>query len=201
VEEWKGFGLQKNSVIEKCQSEWILLIDADEEISEALSEEIKHVVSQKQSQFNVYKLRFLTLCFGKKIRHGGWSGFYRIRLFKNGSGKYNENQVHENFLTQETIGRISKDIYHYTYKDIEDYLVKFNQYTTHSARMYFERNKKKSAPMILLSAMFYFVKTYIFQLGILDGFEGYLLSKFGAMTILVKYAKLEELQKRRIDSH
>lgn len=201
VEKWKGIGHQKNSVIDKCHGEWILLIDADEEISTPLKEEIKKIVAMDTTPYNVYQLRFQTICFGRHIRHGGWSGFYRYRFFRKNSGRCNENQVHEKFVTSEKMGFINKDIYHYTYKDLASYIRKFNEYTSESAEMYLKRGKKKSAPMILLSAMYYFVKSYIFQLGILDGYYGYLLSKFGAMTILVKYAKLQELQKGRINSH
>ncbi|MFT4072482.1 MAG: glycosyltransferase family 2 protein [Dysgonamonadaceae bacterium] len=199
VEEWKGFGMQKNSVIEKCKGKWILLIDADEEISPALREEIRQITVQEQTPFNVYKLRFLTFCFGKGIKHGGWSGFFRVRLFRNGSGKYNDNRVHENFITTEAIGAIHKNINHYTYIDLGDYLQKFNHYTSQSAEMYYQRGKKKSFPMIILSAGFYFLKSYIWNLGFLDGYEGYLLSKLGALVVLIKYSKLRELNQRSVN--
>jgi glycosyltransferase involved in cell wall biosynthesis len=199
VEDWKGFGAQKNSVIEKCNGKWILLIDADEEISPSLKKEINEIIVQEHTPFNVYKLRFLTISFGKKIRHGGWSGFYRVRLFRKGMGKYNENQVHEKFVTSEKIGSIKKNIYHYTYRDLDDYLQKSNYYTTKSAGMYLLSGKEKAIFMVLLSSIFYFIKGYLFQLGILDGYEGYLLSKLGAIAVLVKYGKLRELKGRDVE--
>lgn len=196
VEEWKGFGEQKNSVIDKCQGKWILFIDADEEISPALKEEIKQIVSQGSTPYDVYKLRFRTYCFEKVIKHGGWSGFYRIRLFRKGSGRYNQNSVHEKFITSDPVGAIHENINHYTYSDFDEYLTKLNHYTSESAKTYNRQGKRKSIPMAILSANFYFFKSYVFQLGFLDGYYGYLLSKFGAMTVLMKYAKLRELQRR-----
>ncbi len=194
VETWKGFGLQKNSVIDKCSGKWILLIDADEEISPELRTEIKNVIAQEETPFEVYQLRFLSICFGKKIKHGGWSGFYRIRLFQNGAGRYDNKEVHEDFVSEKLIGKLKGEIFHYTYNDWNDYIEKFNSYTSKSAETMYKSGKQKPVFLIWLSSTFYFLKSYVFRLGFLDGYEGYLLSKFGAMTVLIKYVKLKALR-------
>jgi len=192
-EEWKGFGLQKNAVIEKCQGDWILLIDADEEISVPLKEKIKEIINRQNNPYKVYKLNFTTICFGKQIKYGGWSNFFRVRLFARGAGKYDNKTVHENFVTSEPIGMVKEKINHYTYSNLEDYFTKFNSYTTKQAWQYKQAAKKKNIMSIYFSSGFSFFKTFILQLGFLDGYEGYLLSKFGAMIVLVKYSKLREL--------
>ena len=76
TEAWKGFGPQKNSVIDKCSGEWILLIDADEELSESLVSKIKKIINGK-TDYNVYKINRSSVCFGKRIKHGGWSHYSR----------------------------------------------------------------------------------------------------------------------------
>ncbi|MDR1632113.1 MAG: glycosyltransferase family 2 protein [Dysgonamonadaceae bacterium] len=195
VEPWKGFGMQKNSVIDKCRGKWILLIDADEEVTPELKEHIRIITDSQTPQHEVYKIQFRSVCFGKEIKHGGWSGFYRIRLFRNGAGRYDNRQVHESFVTSASIGIIQKDIIHYTYENLEEYFEKFNSYTSKMAMQYREKAKKKSVVSIYLGAKFNFFKSYILQLGFLDGYEGYLLSKAGAMYMLVKYSKLRELNK------
>ncbi|MCD7971383.1 MAG: glycosyltransferase family 2 protein [Candidatus Azobacteroides sp.] len=197
VEKWKGFGPQKNSVIEKCQGKWILLIDADEVISPALEQRIREIVKAPASPYPVYKIRFSTICFGKEIKHGGWSNFYRVRLFINGAGKYDNRIVHETFLTTAKIGTIKEDIKHYTYKSLEEYFNKFNLYTSKLALQYHKRGKTKSAWNIFFSAKFKFYKAYLFKLGFLDGYEGYLLARISSMYILVKYSKLRELRSKR----
>jgi glycosyltransferase involved in cell wall biosynthesis len=195
VEPWKGFGMQKNSVIDKCRGKWILLIDADEEVTSELKEHIRNITENQITQHEVYKIRFQSVCFGKEIKRGGWSGFYRIRLFLNGAGRYDDRQVHEIFITSSSIWIIRKNITHYTYDNLEEYFEKFNRYTSEMAKQYHGKAKKKSVVSIYLDAKINFFKSYILQLGFLDGYEGYLLSKAGAMYTLVKYSKLRELNK------
>ena len=193
-EEWKGYGRQKNSVIDKCNGEWILLIDADEEISKELKNKIKIVINEEKSS-SVYKPNFTAVCFGKKIRYGGWSNHYRVRLFKKGIGKYNDREVHEKFITNEKPEILQEEIFHHTYEDLEDYFVKFNRYTTESAKQYKKQDKKKNFALFYLDSIFKFFKMYIFKAGFLDGYEGYLLAKLSSFYVFTKYAKLREKNK------
>lgn len=193
TEAWKGVGPQKNSVIDKCKGKWILLIDADEEITPQLKCAIQEIITAEVPQYEVYKIRFTTFCFGKKIKYGGWSSFYKVRLYLNGAGKCDNKQAHENFVTTKKIGVIKSAINHYTYANVEEYFNKFNTYTTLSA---FQTRKNKSALNIYWGALFIFIKEYILKLGFLDGFEGYLLAKLSMMYYLVKYSKLRELNRQ-----
>ena len=68
VEKWKGYGLQKNSVLEKCKGEWILLIDADEVISLKLKKKIKNIIDNRNNEYNVYKIKLRNICFKKEIK-------------------------------------------------------------------------------------------------------------------------------------
>jgi glycosyltransferase involved in cell wall biosynthesis len=194
MENWKGYGLQKNSVIEKCSEEWILLIDADEVISEKLKEKIKEVINKEKN--DLYEINFTSVCFGKKIKYGGWSGSYRIRLFKNGIGKYNKNVVHEEFIYNGKKEKIKEEIYHYSYEDLADYLSKFNRYTTEGAKEYQKRGKRAGYFGIILSPLFKFIRMYIIRLGFLDGIEGLILAILSANYTMVKYYKLLELERK-----
>lgn len=194
VEEWKGYGPQKNSVIDKCKEDWILLIDADEVISGKLREKILEIVNK--SSGDLYEINFTSVCFGKKIKHGGWSGSYRIRLFKNGIGKYNDNVVHEAFVTEGKMERLKEEIYHYSYEDLSDYLTKFNRYTTEGAKEYHKRGKKVNLFWLVLNPIFKFIRMYIFRLGFLDGVEGLLLAILSSNYTMVKYYKLLEINRR-----
>jgi hypothetical protein len=116
-------------------------------------------------------------------------------LFRNGAGRYDDKQVHENFITSSDVGTVKERIIHYTYGNLADYFDKFNFYTSKSAAQDYERGKNKSLAAIYFGAKFNFFKSYVLNLGFLDGYEGYLLSKAGAMYVLVKYFKLRELNK------
>ena len=195
VEKWKGFGPQKNSVIEKCSGEWILLIDADEVVSIELKKRIKEIISGENTH-DVYDINRCSVCFGKELKHGGWSNQYATRLWKNGVVKINDNLVHEKFICDSLKGKIKEKIYHYTYLTLSDYITRFDRYTTLGAEEYIKRGKKSSFFNIVINPFFKFIRMYIFRLGFLDGVEGLLIAIFSGMYTMTKYFKLREMEKQ-----
>ena len=194
-QKWLGYGPQRNMAIDLSSSDWVLNIDADEEISEELARKIKAI--KENSRAKVYKINFMSVCFGKKIKHGGWSNSYRIRLFKKDAGRFNENAVHEEFITKEEVSKLNEYIYHHSYSDLADYLRKFNKYTTLGAVEYHYKNKKAGIISIVLSPLYKFIRMYIFRLGFLDGIEGFVLAILSALYTMVKYYKLREIYKNK----
>lgn len=192
-QKWLGYGPQRNKSIDLATSEWVLNIDADEEISEELAKKIMDIKNGKISNIDVFKINFMSVCFGKKIKHGGWSNTYRIRLFKKDSGRFNENNVHEEFITSSQIGKINEYILHHSYSDLEDYFTKFNKYTTLGAIEYYKKNKKASFLSIVLSPIYKFIRMYFFRFGFLDGLEGFVLAITSSLYTMVKYYKLREI--------
>ena len=193
-QKWLGYGPQRNKAIDLANSEWVLNIDADEEISEELAKEIIKIKENK-TKFSVYKINFMSVCFSKKIKHGGWSNTYRIRLFKKSSGRFNENNVHEEFVTKEEIGKIKEYIYHHSYSDLADYFEKFNKYTTLGAIEYYKKKKRAGILSIVFSPIYKFLRMYILRLGFLDGLEGFILAITSSLYTMVKYYKLREIYK------
>ena len=96
--EFDGFSSQKNYLLDQCSGEFILLIDADEEISKNLAEEIES--EMKNPGAEIYEAPFISYCFGKPVHYGGWSGFSKIRLFRKGAVRFGEEKVHERFIFQ-----------------------------------------------------------------------------------------------------
>lgn len=196
VEPWKGYGLQRNSAIDKAQGEWILNIDADEEISPKLQKKILEIKKSVDDK-NVYTINFTSVCFNKKIKHGGWSNSYHIRLFKKSAGRFNENKVHESFETAEKIYTLKEDIYHHSYSSLEDYFTKFNRYTTEGALEYYKRGKRCNLFQLVVNPIFKFLRMYLIRLGFLDGKEGFLLACTSSLYTMVKYYKLHEIYKNK----
>ncbi|TDT70617.1 glycosyltransferase involved in cell wall biosynthesis [Hypnocyclicus thermotrophus] len=194
IEKWKGFGKQKNSVIEKCNNEWILIIDADEVVSEELANKIKTIIFNKNNEYDVYKINRCSICFGKEIKYGGWSNDYVVRLFKKGKAKLDDAIIHESFLTEEKIGKIKEKLYHYTYLSLEEYFNKFNSYTTKGAIKRKEKGKKASISTIIFNPFFKFFKMYILKLGFLDGFYGFILAMLAYIYNFVIQVKLYMLK-------
>ncbi len=193
-EDWKGFGPQKNSVIDKCQGEWILLIDADEELSPELTDKIKRI-TEGESKYDVYDINRCSVCFGKELKHGGWSNQYATRLWRRGQVRVSDSLVHEEFVTESEKGRIGEKIYHYSYLTMQDYFERFNKYTTLGAQEYYRRGKKVNSLQIVLNPIFKFIRMYIIRLGFLDGIEGFTIASTSAMYSMIKYFKLREMYK------
>ena len=194
IEDWKGFGPQKNSAIGKCSGEWILLIDADEVLSEELKEKIKEIVNGK-NKYEVYDINRCSVCFGKELKYGGWSNQYATRLWKRNSVRVSDNLVHEEFETSLVKGKIKEKIYHYTYLTLSDYITRFDRYTTLGAEEYIKRGKKSSFFNIVINPFFKFIRMYIFRFGFLDGIEGLIIALFSGMYTMTKYFKLKEMEK------
>nr|WP_321450060.1 glycosyltransferase family 2 protein [uncultured Carboxylicivirga sp.] len=188
TENWKGYGAQKNSVLDKCQGEWILLLDADEVVSNELSVEITKLISH--SSYDVYKIKRSAVCFNKKIKHGGFGDDYVIRLWKNGKVHLGEETVHEKYLTNSEVGTIKSTLWHHTYLTLEEYFTKFNKYTTLVANERLKKGKKPSIIKLYINPIFKFIKIYFIKLGFLDGFEGFLLAALASFYTFIKYSKL-----------
>ncbi len=196
-EDWKGFGPQKNSVIDKCSGDWVLLIDADEVVSPELSEKIKKIINS-DSKYSAFEINLCCICFGKELKHGGWSNDYHLRLWKKGTVSYNDNLVHEGFITVGKIGKIKEKIYHYTYLTLNYYFEKFNKYTTLAAQEYYKRNKKTGLVSIVIKPFFTFTKMYVLRRGFLDGIEGFVIASASALYTMAKYFKLREMYKNDV---
>ncbi|MGL5950216.1 MAG: glycosyltransferase family 2 protein [Cetobacterium sp.] len=196
-ESWKGFGPQKNSAIEKCKENWILLIDADEVISPELAHKIKEISSQQESRA-VYEINRCSVCFGKELKHGGWSNQYATRLWRKGDVTVNNNLVHENYITEKPLEKIREKIYHYSYLTMEDYFNKFNKYTTLGALEYYNRGRKPGIFQLTLNPLFKFIRMYILRFGFLDGIEGFAIASASGMYSMVKYFKLREIYRNGV---
>lgn len=199
IEDWKGYGEQKNSAIEKCNGDWILLLDADEVVSSKLKKEIKITISRKRTK-DVYKIKRKSIVFRKKINFGGWQDFV-IRLWKKGSVKIQDQEVHEVYevFPNKSVGCLKNEILHYTYYNIKEYINKLNRYTTESS-IEMLKNKKNFPSIfnIYLKTLFRFFKIYLFKFGFLDGYEGYLLAKYSSIYTMTKYTKYRELYYKTI---
>lgn len=196
-QKWLGYGRQRNVAIENCSGRWILAVDADEELSPELRDRIKNIIESDDTSKKVFEINRLSVCFGKKIKYGGWGTSYAVRLFLKGAGKFNDNTVHESFVTDEMIYKIKEDIYHHSYLTLEDYFSKFNRYTTEGALEYYKKGKKASIFQIVFNPLYKFIRMYIFRLGFLDGVEGFLLASTSSLYSMVKYFKLREIYRNK----
>ena len=193
--EWEGYGPAKKEAVGKASGKWIISLDADEELSPALAKEIEATILA-DTPFSGYFIKRKTNFLGHWIYHCGWYPDYILRLFKKEAGNFNDSVVHEKVVIDGKIGYLKSEIFHYSYNSIEQYFEKSEIYTTMGAKQAFESGRKASWYHIALKPPVSFIKHYFIKLGFLDGLEGFIISAFSAMAVMVKYSKLRQMNKR-----
>lgn len=194
--DWKGYGAAKQEGVEKATGEWIISIDADEQIPSTLAQEIKNRIESSNGIAGFYVKR-KTNFLGRWILHCGWYPDYVLRLFQKNKGRFDNAYIHEKVVTDGDVGYLSGELLHFSYPDLESYLTKFNSYTTMGAEEAHKQGRKAGWFDILIRPPVSFIKHYIANQGFRDGIEGFILSSLSATAVLVKYAKLRTMQKRR----
>ena len=193
--EWTGFGPAKQTVSEQAEGEWVLSLDADEEVTDKLAEEIKAAVSSDRGVAG-YSIRRRTLFLGRWMYHGGWYPDWVTRLYRRECGRISGNAVHEGIAVDGPIARFNNDLLHYSYPTLEIYLQKLNRYTALAAQEALDRGQHASGWKIVANPCAKFIKQYVLRAGFLDGIEGFVLAVLSAGYVMIKYTKLWHLQRR-----
>lgn len=187
---------QKNYAVQQATFDHILSLDADEVLSDQLKESI--MKAKHEWQFDGWFMNRLTSYCGKWIRHSGWYPDRKIRLFDRRKAKWSGIRIHEKIQMSRdaSVGYLKGDLLHYTYHSISEHARQADKYTNITAEVAFAQNKKSGLFKILFSAFFKFFKDYIFKLGFLDGYYGYVVCRISAHATFLKYIKLKELNDR-----
>ena len=199
VEEWKGFAAQKNSAIDKAAGEWILSLDADEELEYQLATEIHDLLSTKEcagaASIAGYWIPRKNEFLGRWIKHGGFWPDPKLRLFKRGTARFEDRLVHEDVkLIEGTARHLENALLHHSYPTIADYLDHMNRYSSLGAEMVVAKGRVRfGAFNIVARPLATFIYNYFFRLGFLDGREGLLLHLYHAVYVSWKYSKAWEL--------
>ena len=205
VEEWKGFAAQKNSAIEKAAGEWVLSLDADEEASSHLADVIGKELREgrgDEQKLSGYWLPRRNFFLGRWIRHGGFYPDRKLRLFRRGSGKFEERPVHETvcvdgktFVLDRHYEIPSPDLIHHAYPTLEIYLEHMRRYADLGAEMLKDEPRWRLWLNRWFNPPLTFFYNYVVRLGFLDGSEGFLLHWNHRRYVGWKYAKALELSR------
>jgi glycosyltransferase involved in cell wall biosynthesis len=222
VEAWKGYAAQKNSAIEKAGGDWILSLDADEELTPELrraislallflkqktlpnpeGEWLHNVVGIRDPEGTVgFRMRRRNFFLQKPLRWGGYFPDSKLRLVRRGVAQFEPRLVHEDIATPTgSIGEIWSSVLHHSYPTLSDYIEHMNRYSSLGAEMVVAKGRPGfSVINIVLRPIATFIYNYFFRLGFLDGREGLLLHLYHAVYVSWKYAKAWELS-RKADS-
>jgi len=190
--EWLGFGPTKQHAVNAATHDWVLSIDADEEVTPELQEEIKTVLQQNQ-HMNGYRIRWLSYYIKKWVRYSGWNKQYKLKLFNRQYGHFNDSLIHEKVVLEGPGAKLKHVLKHHTYPDLATFTRKMDSYAEMGARMLYEKGKEGSLWSAYLHGMATFIKMYFLQLGFLDGKVGLILASNYAFAVYYKYLKLWEM--------
>ena len=190
---WEGFVNQKNFAVHEAQHEWILSLDADEELNEDARAAVREW-KQSTPTAEAYRFARRARYLGRWILHSGWYPDWKIRLFDRNQAQWQGGYVHESVVTAGRVEALGGEILHFTCDSLADHRERIEFYTDLAAREMFERGDRAGLGYRLLAPLWVFINTYFFRLGVLDGVAGFLIAWMAASYVHRKYIKLAELQ-------
>ncbi|RPH32178.1 glycosyltransferase family 2 protein, partial [bacterium] len=158
--DWQGYGHARNHALDHAAGEWILWLDADERVPAELAKEIQDLVRRDEAGYSGYSVARRAYFLGKWIKHCGWYPSRVVRLFRKDHGRFSETRVHERLELQGAVGMLHHDLLHYTDLHLQQYLDKFNKYTTLAAEDMAAQGKSFRLWDLLVRPPFLFVKMY-----------------------------------------
>ena len=193
VEDWKGYGPQKNSAVGKCRHEWVLILDADERIPPETAAVIRDAIGNPLA--DAYRFRRKNYLHGRWLRHSGYWPDRQIRLVNRNLGSF-RGTVHEQWATGGRVADLDAHIDHYAFSGYSDMLKTLNDYSTVIAEELYSSGRKANGISPVYHGIGMFLKIYFVERGFLDGMDGLVTALTKAGGSFFKYAKLLELQRR-----
>jgi glycosyltransferase involved in cell wall biosynthesis len=193
-EEWKGYAHQKQKGIDKASLPWVLILDADERITQELKTEIVTALEDKNcSGFYIPRKNFF---LSRWIRHGGWWPDYTLRVFRKDRAYIEKREVHEKVVIHGSTRYLKNPMEHYTARTLSDFLVKLEHYSSLSAKEIYGKGIRPGILSLTVRPFFTFLKMFFLRMGFLDGKSGLILSLLYSYYTFLKYAKAWEREKK-----
>jgi glycosyltransferase involved in cell wall biosynthesis len=191
VRPWPGFAAQKNFAIEQATGDWILSLDADEQVTPELRQEIERVLRAGGPAVG-YSVPRRNIFWGRWIRHGRLYPDWQLRLFRHGRGRFVDLEVHESVRVEGPVGRLAAPLLHASYRDLSDCLARFDRYATLAAEDLVRRGGRVGPADLWLRPLGRFLSMYVLHRGFLDGWRGFVLASLYAHYVFVRSVKAWE---------
>ncbi|MFA4967320.1 MAG: glycosyltransferase family 2 protein [Candidatus Margulisiibacteriota bacterium] len=187
------FSFQRNFGLDKALNDWVLFIDADEELSSELKHNLEYLINNNDGIIG-YDIRRWNYVLGKKMNHC-WSPDYVLRLFNKNYARY-EGELHEKAVPKGKVIRIEDPILHYTFQSISGYFDKVNKYSTVEAQRLYKAKIEFRWGILISRSWAMFTHVLTGKKGFLDGTRGLILAMMEAFQSFLTYAKLFELYEK-----
>lgn len=201
--DFTGFPQQRHDALQFTSNSWVFMVDSDMVIPRELREEIKDTFSRSIGEYSAFKFRFLTVYFGKEIRHCGWYDPNNTRLFNKEKGNFNTSLRYlDDFIPKGKVGVMKNHILHFGQENISEYVIRLERYSTLNAEDLMSKGYRISYFNIyfyfLIKPMMVFLYKFIYKRGFLDGVGGLMVCITSAITYCISYLKLWEKQKKHV---
>jgi len=195
---WPGYAAQKNFAAQQARHDWILSLDADEELDARARDA---VLSWKATAPNAAGYRWPRCAWymGRWIHHSGWYPNRKLRLYDQRRGQWRGDYVHESVALNET-GDVSTpilegEILHYSAETPVEQRDRIERYTDLAAQEMAARGRHANVFDLAFVPPFTFLQTYFLKLGFLDGRAGFHIARTAAHYVRRKYEKLEAVSR------
>lgn len=191
--DWPGYVAQKNHAADLASHDWILSLDADECVSEALGDEIRTLLNEEPAAAG-YRIPRVSFYLGRWIRTTTWYPDHQLRLYDRRRGRWHGRHVHEGVKVEGEPGVLTGELEHYSYGSISEHLERMNLYAGLAARGLHEDGGMASIGRLALAPPLAFVTNYVLRGGYRDGRAGFIVSALNSFYVFLKFARLWELQ-------
>ena len=197
VNDWPGFGAQKQFAVGQAKHEWILSLDADERVSDELQQSILKLQNEKDPA-DGYQISRRTYYQDRWIRGGGWYPDRQLRLFRKSKGHWKQRHIHESVTMNPgaRVERLKGDLLHYTSQNAaHHHRIIGERYAPLAAQQMFEEGRRTSVFGVASAGPAAFIRSLILKGGLRDGFAGFTIASFAAHHAFLKHLMLWEKQK------
>ena len=193
-----GFRSQKQFAIEQARHDWVLCLDADERVSDALRQSIETARDAGFADAAGYRFARLSDYFGRFLRHGNAYPDRVLRLFDRRRGGWRgKREVHEAASVDGPVRTLKGDLIHYPYRSLEQQLSKTQRYARMMAEHDFARGKRATLGKLVLAPAWRFWRGYLFRGGFRDGWHGLVYAYVRANYVRQKTIMLWLLQRQQ----
>ncbi len=188
---------QKNRVITYAQNDFVLSLDADEELSEELKYSITAV--KKKQTSDAYFFNRLNFFCNKKIKHGGWYPDKKIRLWNKNKAKWGGTNPHDTVILNKGTKQeyLKGNLLHYSFNSINQHIEQITKFSDIKAEQDFLKDKSSPFYKIVFFPFIKFIIIYFLRLGIFDGYYGFVIAINSAHFTFLRFTKLKELNSKK----
>lgn len=191
--KWPGYAEQKQFAVDNCRNDWVMILDADERVSKEAAKEIEAIVSRPRSPYSAYGFYRKNFFHKRWFRRCGWWPDRVTRLVDRRKGRFSGHMVHEQWVSDGPVKDLEQHIEHHSFRSYADLIHKMQTYSTLAAKEMQKNGRRATWWSPISHGAWAFLRSYFLELGILEGFDGFVISLTNAGGSFMKYAKLREL--------